>query len=139
MKQLIGVVAALMAVACSSSPGGRAIDTTVATKPLEQCPEDTFVDNASKGAESVTVSANADIIKQVGGAAVGYTGSGANRLTCRQKCPGGSTPHVEESESAGTKKFLYKCDPLNGETPKFEYEETHKEGEKPKGEVKKAE
>lgn len=83
----------------------------------------------------MSASGNADVLKQTGGAAVTSTGEGSARITCRQKCPSGAMPNIEESNSpAEGTKFKYHCDAANGK-PGSDYEETHKPGEAPTGKV----
>lgn len=92
----------------------------------DQCPADTFPDNSAAGKASVTVSGDVNVRTQTGGAAVSTSGEGNARYTCRQKCPSGALPFVEESSSpsAGT-TFKYHCNPQDGK-PGSDYEEAHK-------------
>jgi hypothetical protein len=122
---------------CTLMVGGLAGCATSydATVKSGQCPADTFPDNNASGKQSVTVSANADVSKQTGGAAVQTSGEGAARITCRQKCPSGAMPSIEESDSpAGGKVFRYHCDPVNGK-PGSNYEEAQKPGQPLVGKV----
>ena len=91
-----------------------------------QCPPGTFGDNSAAGKASVTVSGNVEVLAQTGGAAVSTSGEGSARFTCRQMCPAGTAPSVEEQSSpaAGT-TYRYHCAAAPGK-PGSDYVEVHR-------------
>ena len=91
----------------------------------DQCPASTFPDNTAAGKSSVTISGNIEAAKQTGGAAVTASGEGSARYTCRQMCPSGDSPNVDESTNPTTgTTFKYHCD-AKGDKPASDYVETH--------------
>lgn len=133
VSSLLLVVTIRLLSACGG-PGTVAVEK--AKPDRNQCPKGTFVDNKATGAQSVQVNASADVLKRIGGAAVTYSGTGSARITCRQLCPSGLAPNVEESESAVSGSvFKFHCDPKDGK-PGSDYIEVRKQGESPKGTVR---
>jgi len=120
----------LSLLACSSSSGNIKPDNTGNPRPAQsapcsveglQCPQDTYLDNSQSGKRAYVGES-----KKVPGGIVIASGEGECRFTCRQLCPDGTSPHIEEtiSQSEGTTIRKYTCDAL----PKQALLETMKDG-----------
>ena len=124
MKNVYALLVATWVIGCSDSVP----KVTAPTK--DQCPSGTYPDNSGAGEQSVSVTGNADLVKQAGGVSVTTAGKGAAHFTCRQMCANGTQPNYEDSESPSAgKMFKFHCDAVGGK-PATDYIEVEKDGKR---------